>query len=958
MAIVIEKRTNLDAPIKVDSLNGVMFTTEAEAHQFIVRCEQEGQELTLAGTITAKFVRADGNTVELIGSISDGAAVVTLAQDCYNVQGRFQLAIFNTVGDTKLCIYACVGYIQKAQAGNLIDSGGIIPDVEDLIADIQAAVESIPPSYTTLLASVAGTYSASKTYSVGEYAWYNGTLYRCSTAISTAEAWTSGHWTAAVLGDDLSSLKSATNAKELVIPALIKDAYIRTNISAGSDVNYTPVSSANYNSFVFDVSEQHGRTIYITGTGGYNGVLWAFADANGKMVSHSAAEITVNNLKVFVPPVADKMIINYIANNPFSFAAGEKLSELEISVENQEDFKKSVRVFGIGSVDLIKGADILTNGSTGSVVNLTPVVAQEYAYGVADVEENSIIIITGKGGYSARLWAFIDNENKILSKADSEITVDDQLLTVPNGAKKIIVNFKLEYPYKLMIDNYTSKMVSKVELQEAFETYEAIGDYYYLPIVNLKNVNRASPSTVNPARVSCESSMMLPITPGKTISIKLPDNIQTEIGFFKNNGSNAGETGYINNGATVVIPDNAVGYKYTFKYKNGSNIDASVVKALVANHDIAFYVVGQDDKISDIVFPQQYLKAVTLSRANGNKDLEENKIPVFMHVTDIHGDYKRLDRAYEFASKTNVVGVLNTGDTVYDSWATNRSSFAEDIDAKYNIPTVVTIGNHDARSLTPAEMEQNIISYYATRWQYTGENAYYYYDFTNWNIRCIVLNDYNTTGGAIGYGQTQINWLLDTLANTPQDYGIILMAHMPCVPLADVTPISEAFFQKSLYNDSLTWHYDATQILPQIIDAFIGKTTINTSFEETVSGTTTTVSVIKDFSNVASGAHFIAHVFGHTHMDVIGYAKNTQYKQLLINETCTNSDYGIYSGGLSHGNTGDIARGFEGNTQDAFNIIAIDQTNKLVKIGRVGSNRTIDGMTRDMMIASYSQEQD
>lgn len=213
MAIVIEKRTNLDAPIKVDSLNGVMFTTEAEAHQVIVRCEQEGQELTLAGTVSAKLVRGDGNTVQLIGSISDGAAVVTLTQDCYNVQGRFQLAMFNQVGDAKLCIYACVGYIQKAQSGNLIDGGGIIPDVEDLIADIQAAVESIPPSYTTLLASVAGTYSASKTYAVGEYAWYNGSLYRCSTAISTAEAWTSGHWTAAVLGDDVTSLKSAINAK-------------------------------------------------------------------------------------------------------------------------------------------------------------------------------------------------------------------------------------------------------------------------------------------------------------------------------------------------------------------------------------------------------------------------------------------------------------------------------------------------------------------------------------------------------------------------------------------------------------------------------------------------------------------------------------------------------------------------------------------------------------------------
>lgn len=209
MAIVIKKRVKLDMPIKVDSLTGVAFTTEAEAHQFVVQCEQHGEDLTLTGTVSAKFIRADGNTIQLVGSIDDGAAVVTLVQDCYNVQGRFQLAIFNTVGDTKLCIYACVGTVQKTQSGSLIDGGSVIDDVEDLIADIQTAVQSIPPDYTTLLASIAGTYSASDTYAVGDYAWYNGSLYRCTTAITTAEAWTAGHWTAAVLGNDISSLKSA-----------------------------------------------------------------------------------------------------------------------------------------------------------------------------------------------------------------------------------------------------------------------------------------------------------------------------------------------------------------------------------------------------------------------------------------------------------------------------------------------------------------------------------------------------------------------------------------------------------------------------------------------------------------------------------------------------------------------------------------------------------------------------
>lgn len=51
---------------------------------------------------------------------------------------------------------------------------------------------------------VAPQYSSSATYNVGDYAIYNGQLYRCITAITTPESWTAAHWTAAVLGDDVS----------------------------------------------------------------------------------------------------------------------------------------------------------------------------------------------------------------------------------------------------------------------------------------------------------------------------------------------------------------------------------------------------------------------------------------------------------------------------------------------------------------------------------------------------------------------------------------------------------------------------------------------------------------------------------------------------------------------------------------------------------------------------------
>ena len=60
--------------------------------------------------------------------------------------------------------------------------------------------------------NLAADYSSSKTYSVGEYCIYNGSLYRCITAITTAEAWTAAHWTAAVIGDDVGDLKSTVNS--------------------------------------------------------------------------------------------------------------------------------------------------------------------------------------------------------------------------------------------------------------------------------------------------------------------------------------------------------------------------------------------------------------------------------------------------------------------------------------------------------------------------------------------------------------------------------------------------------------------------------------------------------------------------------------------------------------------------------------------------------------------------
>ena len=68
-----------------------------------------------------------------------------------------------------------------------------------------------------LKSDLADAYDSTATYAVGDYCLKDGVLYRCTTAISTAEAWTAGHWTAAQVGDELGDLKGAITSVQNII---------------------------------------------------------------------------------------------------------------------------------------------------------------------------------------------------------------------------------------------------------------------------------------------------------------------------------------------------------------------------------------------------------------------------------------------------------------------------------------------------------------------------------------------------------------------------------------------------------------------------------------------------------------------------------------------------------------------------------------------------------------------
>ena len=230
--IIISRTANLDRPGNTEFLSGTLFADENLAHTFAISATRNGAEIALSGVVTACFIRPDGGTVELNGTIEDGKACVTLAESCYVVTGRFKLTIFVSVDGAKTAVYCAAGNVVETTTNTIIDPGSVVPSVDDIIAEygtMQQAVDdcdtaknnanSAAASAITAAINVAGAvadpYNAMSAYPVGSYCTRSAKLYRCITAISTAEAWTAAHWTEVQAMEEVSDLKSAISGTAL-----------------------------------------------------------------------------------------------------------------------------------------------------------------------------------------------------------------------------------------------------------------------------------------------------------------------------------------------------------------------------------------------------------------------------------------------------------------------------------------------------------------------------------------------------------------------------------------------------------------------------------------------------------------------------------------------------------------------------------------------------------------------
>ena len=173
--------------VNIEDLRGMVFQAESGGHTFEISGINDANEaVSLSGTVAGVFMRPDNADIALTGESVDGVASVTLSEDCYAVNGRFMLTIYLTNGDQKTAIYAAIGTVANNLGGGVV--GDTPADVVDLVNAINAAISSLPPDYTTLLDSIAPSFSDSTAYTTGTIVWYNGLLYQF-TADKAAGSW-------------------------------------------------------------------------------------------------------------------------------------------------------------------------------------------------------------------------------------------------------------------------------------------------------------------------------------------------------------------------------------------------------------------------------------------------------------------------------------------------------------------------------------------------------------------------------------------------------------------------------------------------------------------------------------------------------------------------------------------------------------------------------------------------
>lgn len=361
---VIETWLNQDLqkPVKVQYIDGSLFSNNGNGNRIGVVVTDNGEPVTISGTVSGYVVVSDGSTVPCTGAKSGNRASILIPPAAY-VPGSAFISLFITDGTTVTTLAAVSTTVLQTRTGTQVDPGSVVTDwtqtINGAMQDVQTAAAN--------LGSIVATPYASLTYPVplGKYTYYDGGLYRCISPIASSEAFTPAHWTAVKLGDDVSDLKSAlfTSTGNLLLP-VVNGKYI--NLSGTSaDIN-SPASLAGMKYTVDTCSPGDKYTISMRGGG--SGRAYGFLSSNGTILEVAPANVIYTEKVVTAPENAVTFVANSYQNDLIAYR-GELLVNRfnKLTAETAEEKTNVKNTFnGIAIANKTLGASDFKQGYLGN----------------------------------------------------------------------------------------------------------------------------------------------------------------------------------------------------------------------------------------------------------------------------------------------------------------------------------------------------------------------------------------------------------------------------------------------------------------------------------------------------------------------------------------------------------------------------------------------------------------
>jgi hypothetical protein len=142
-----------------------------------------------------------------------------------------------------------------------------------------------------------------------------------------------------------------------------------------------------------------------------------------------------NWLDTNVDPVGSAVVVDKTLSIDGAAAdaktTGDGIADLKSALEFQTESKR---------LEFTKDGYIATNVNVGDVVSTTPTASGTYSYCIAECKPFDLITINGRGGGVPRLWAFCDNDMKLINKSGAGLTANNLSISAPTGSAFVVIN--------------------------------------------------------------------------------------------------------------------------------------------------------------------------------------------------------------------------------------------------------------------------------------------------------------------------------------------------------------------------------------------------------------------------------------------------------------------------------------------------------------------------------------